>query len=141
MALYHAGSFVKARTLDNRIKAIEALIKEAEEYEPKKLSELLDQETMRKHRLSEKMVALHLAADFVAECGHDLKGTLAKLGLHQCSLLPMVKEITDNAQAFASLVCHPSFAGLSDFMCENEEYLDELQRVTYEYISRKLQIT
>lgn len=141
MALYRAGSFIKARTLDDRIKAIEAQIKEAEEYEPKRLSELIDQETMRKHRLSEKMVALHLAADFVAECGYDLKDTLAKLGLHQCSLLPMVKEITDKAQAFASLVCHPSFAGLSDFMVENEEYLDELQRVTAEYISRKLQIT
>lgn len=42
MALYRAGKFHKAQLLQNKIAVIEEQIKEAEAYEPRKLSELLD---------------------------------------------------------------------------------------------------
>lgn len=87
------------------------------------------------------MVALHLAADFLADCGYDLKDTLNKLGLEGCSLFPMIEDITKKAQDFASIVCHPEFAGLSDFMVNNEEYIDTMHADTDAYIEKKLVIT
>lgn len=140
MALYRAGKFHKAQLLQNKIAVIEEQIKEAEAYEPRKLSELLDRATLDKYKISQKMVALHLAADFLADCGYDLKDTLGKLGLDGCSMLPMIDEITKKAQAFASIVCHPEFAGLSDFMVNNEEYIDKMHAETNSYIDKKLNI-
>lgn len=42
MALYRSGQYSKARTLQSRIDALTEQIKEAEAYEPRKLSELID---------------------------------------------------------------------------------------------------
>jgi hypothetical protein len=141
MALYRAGNFTQTRSLEFKIKILEAQIEEAEAYEPRKLAELIDKETLEKHKIAEKMVALHLAADFLTDCGHDLKDTLNALGLEGCSLFPLVDEIRKKASDFAALVCHPEFAGLSDFMVNNEEYIDECHRVTEDYIHKHLEIT
>lgn len=141
MALYRAGKFIQAGQLKSRVDALEAQIEEAEAYEPRKLSELIDKETLAKHKIAEKMVALHLAADFLTDCGHDLKDALKALGLEGCSLYPLVDEIRAKASNFAALVCHPEFAGLSDFMVNNDEYIDECHKVTQEYIQKHLVIT
>lgn len=141
MALYRAGKFTQTRPLELKIKMLEAQIEEAEAYEPRRLSELIDKETLEKHRIAEKMVALHLAADFLTDCGHDLKDALNSLGLEGCSLFPIVEDIRKKASDFAALVCHPEFAGLSDFMVNNDEYIDECHRVTEDYIHKHLVIT
>lgn len=140
MALYRTGQYYKAHQLQSRVDALETAIEEAKAYEPRKLSELIDRATLDKHKISEKMVALHLAADFLADCGYELKDTLAKLNLDACSLLPLIDEITKKSQSFASVVCHPEFAGLSDFMVNNEEYIDTMHKETDAYIEKKLNI-
>lgn len=141
MALYREGNFIKAQKLQAKIGYLEEQIKEAEAYEPHKLSELIDKETLEKHKIAEKMVALHLAADFLTDCGHDLKDALKTLGLEGCSLYPLVEDIRKKASDFAALVCHPEFAGLSDFMVNNDEYIDECHQVTQNYIQKHLVIT
>lgn len=141
MALYRSGQLMKGQRLDAKVKELESLIKEAEAYEPRKLSELIDKETLKEHRLAEQMVKLHLVADFLCDCGFDLRESLNKLGLADCSLFPLVDEITKKASAFASLVCHPEFAGLQDFIINNEEYIEASHKLTEEYINKHLVIT
>ena len=141
MALYRQGQYVQGARLNQRIKDLEAEIEEAEAYEPHRLSEIIDHETLRKHKIAEKMVKMHLASDYLAECAADLKDTLSKLGIDQCSIFPMVEGIFKQSQDFASVVCHPQFAGLSDFIVEDEAYIEAVNLLTDAYLEKHLALT
>lgn len=141
LALVNRGKLIEAGRLNPGIEQIRQQIQEAEKYEPQQLGKLIDAETLRESGLSKKLVEVHLAADFLADCAMDVRETLGKLGFSGCSIFPLLKDIETRAQEFASIVCHPEFAGLSDFMTTNERFIDDMHIISRRYISDHLNIT
>ncbi|MBO4965843.1 MAG: hypothetical protein J6C81_06225 [Muribaculaceae bacterium] len=136
-----SGQLLQVSDTARRIKDVEAAIEEAESYLPKKLSELFDQKTLRESGINVAIVKVHLAADFLADCAYELRDKFTALGVNENHLLPLLDDIKKKAQDFASIVCHPEFAGLSDFMVTNEEFIDDMHGITQKYISDHLTIT
>lgn len=135
------GQLLQVSDTARRIKDVEAAIEEAESYLPKKLSELFDQRTLRESGINVAIVKVHLAADFLADCAYELRDKFTALGVEENHLLPLLDDIKKKAQDFASIVCHPEFAGLSDFMVTNEEFIDDMHGITQKYIDDHLTIT
>lgn len=135
------GQLLQVSDTTRRIKDVEAAIEEAESYLPKKLSELFDQKTLRESGINVAIVKVHLAADFLADCAYELRDKFTALGVEENHLLPLLDDIKKKAQDFASIVCHPEFAGLSDFMVTNEEFIDDMHGITQKYIDDHLTIT
>lgn len=135
------GQLLQVSDTARRIKDVEAAIEEAESYLPKKLSELFDQKTLRESGINVAIVKVHLAADFLADCAYELRDKFTALGVEENHLLPLLDDIKKKSQDFASIVCHPEFAGLSDFMVTNEEFIDDMHGITQKYISDHLTIT
>lgn len=135
------GQYLAATKTTDKIKHVEAAIEEAESYLPRKLSELFDQKTLRESGINVAIVKVHLAADFLADCAYELRDKFTALGVNENHLLPLLDDIKKKAQDFASIVCHPEFAGLSDFMVTNEEFIDDMHGITQKYISDHLTIT
>ncbi|TFU92310.1 hypothetical protein E4T81_12025 [Barnesiella sp. WM24] len=135
------GKLYQANITMGKIQDVEAAIEEAESYLPKKLSELFDKETLNKSGINNAIVKVHLAADYLADCAYDLKDKFDKLGVQENHLIPLLDDIKKRAQEFASIVCHPNFAGLSDFIVNNEDYIDDVNSITDKYIENHLTIT
>lgn len=135
------GQLLQVSDTARRIKDVEAAIEEAESCLPKKLSELFDQKTLRESGINIAIVKVHLAADFLADCAYELRDKFTALGVEENHLLPLLDDIKKKAQDFASIVCHPEFAGLSDFMVTNEEFIDDMHGITQKYIDDHLTIT
>lgn len=135
------GQLLQVSDTARRIKDVEAAIEEAESYLPKKLSELFDQKTLRESGINVAIVKVHLAADFLADCAYELRDKFTALGVEENHLLPLLDDIKKKAQDFASIVCHPEFAELSDFMVTNEEFINDMHGITQKYIDDHLTIT
>lgn len=136
-----SGQYLAATRTSEKIKDVEAAIEEAESYLPRKLSELFDQETLRKSGINIAIVKVHMAADFLADCAYDLRDKFTALGVEENHLLPLLDDIKKKSQDFASIVCHPEFAGLSDFMVTNEDFINSMHEITQNYIDEHLVIT
>lgn len=132
---------LQANSTMAKIDKLDKEIEDAESYLPKKLSELFDRRTLNQSGVNIAIVKVHLAADFLADCGYELKDIFNKLGVSEQYLIPLLDEIKNRAQEFASIVCHPEFAGLSDFMVTNEEFIREMHGITQKYIEDHLTIT
>lgn len=135
------GQLLQMRKTMDKISRIEEEIEKAESYLPKKLSELFDRKKLNESGINNSIVKVHLAADFLADCAYDLKDRFDKLGVIEQNLIPLLDEIKKRSQEFASIVCHPEFAGLSDFMVTNDEFIDNMHEVTQKYIDDHLTIT
>ena len=135
------GQLLQVSDTARRIKDVEAAIEEAESYLPKKPSELFEQKTLRESGINVAIVKVHLAADFLADCAYELRDKFTALGVEENHLLPLLDDIKKKAQDFASIVCHPEFAGLSDFMVTNEEFINDMHGITQKYIDDHLTIT
>lgn len=132
---------IGVQKLQSQIDAIDKAIKEAEEYEPHRLRDLIDKETLNKSGLAIQMVKVHLAADFLADCAHELRDIFDSLGLIDHSIRPKVETIRKHAQDFANIVCHPEFAGLADFMVTNDKFINDMHTICNLYIKQHLTIT
>lgn len=136
-----AGKLLQANAIMGKIRRVEDAITEAEAYLPKKLAELFDRKTLNESGINIAIVKVHLAADFLADCAYDLKDRFNKLGVEEHTLLPLLEEIKKRSQDFASIVCHPEFAGLSDFMVTNDDFINDMHEITQKYIDDHLTIT
>lgn len=139
-ALIAGGKLIDAGKMNPKIAAIEKAITDAERYEPQQLGKILDHKTLAESGLSRKLIETHLAADYLADCAFDTRETLEKLGFSECSIFPLLLAIQKQAQAYASIVCHPEFAGLSDFMCNNERLIDDLHLLTRRYMDERINL-
>lgn len=140
-SLLQRGKFMQANTAIAKVKKLEEAIEEAEAAIPRALAELFDKKTLNESGINIAIVKVHLAADFLADCAYDLKDKFKALGVEEQRLLPMLDEIKEKSQDFASIVCHPEFAGLSDFMVTNEDFINEMHGITQKYIDDHLTIT
>lgn len=139
--LIQRGKFIQANTAMAKVKQLDEEIEEAEAYVPRALAELFDRKTLNESGINIAIIKVHLAADFLADCAYDLKDKFKALGVEEQKLLPMLDEIKEKSQAFASIVCHPEFAGLSDFIVTDEEFIDSMHEITQNYIDEHLTIT
>ena len=140
-ALLQRGKIMQAQTAMAKVQKLGEAIEEAEAAVPRALSELFDKKTLNKSGLNVAMVKTYLAADFLADCAYDLKDIFNKLGVVETHLIPILEDIKKKSQAYASLVCHPEFAGLSDFIVTNEKFLESMHEITKKYIDDHLTIT
>jgi len=136
-----AGKLIQANVTMGKIKNLEETITEAEAYLPKKLAELFDRKTLNESGINIAIVKVHLAADFLADCAYDLKDRFNRLGVEEQNMLPLLEEIKQKSQNFANIVCHPEFAGLSDFMVTNDNFINDMHEITQKYIDDHLTIT
>lgn len=134
------GRIIEAGQMTTRINILQDDIKEAERYEPQQLGKLISRETLQKSGLAKKLIKTHLAADYLADCAFDARETLEKLGLAGCSIFPPLQAIQKQATAYAGVVCHPDFAGLSDFMINDEQFIDDMHGTCDKYIEGKLNL-
>lgn len=121
-----------------RIRLLEAQIEEEKKYQPNPISELLTPEQIAKHGIVQKIIEMHLAADFLADSAMVLRETLEGLGLNGCSLFKYTAEIKHNSEYFASLLC--AYQSLQDFICDDGEYIEAAHNLTNAYITKHLKI-
>lgn len=109
MDLYRHGKMIEGQKLFRQIAALQEEIKELDEYEPHKLSDMIDHETLNQYHIAEKIVAMHMASDFLADCSLDLRTALGKAGLADCFMpyrngdvrphqMPKTEKFTMNVQ-------------------------------------------
>ena len=121
-----------------RIRLLEAQIAEEQKYQPQPLSDILTKEQIAENGIVQKIIEMHLAADFLADCAMILRQTFENLGLDGCSLFPHIAEIKRNSEKFASLLCN--YQSLTDFICNNDEYIDAAHNLALTYMDKKLEI-
>lgn len=136
-----AGKFMQANTQIQKLKSLQAQIEEEEASVPRALSEIFDRKTLNDSGINKLIVEVHLAADFLADCSYALRDAFNKLGVEETKLLPLLDEIKKKSQSFADIVCHPEFAGLSDFMVTNDEFINSMHEIAQGYINEHLTIT
>lgn len=124
-----------------KIAVLEAEIQEAEAYEPRKLHEVIDMETLDRHGIGKAMVKMHIAGDYLTETASVLRQKLDSIGLADCSIFHLVKGIEQQSARFTAIVCHPEFAGLSDFISTDERLLDDLDIIVSKYLDEHLTLT
>lgn len=140
-ALIQKGKLMQLPTQKRKIEAIKKLIEQEESYSPQPLSKYLTKQEVFEYNIPIKIIEMHLASDFLADCAACLKETLHKLNLDNCTLYPYVDEIKRLSERFAGMVCKTELSGLSDFMIFNDEYIENAHKLTTEYISKHLKIT
>ena len=140
-SLMQSGKYAQASGMMRKLNEIEVQIEEAEAQVPRALSQLFDKKTLNESGINKLIVEVHLAADFLADCAYELKDAFDKLGVQETKLVPLLDEIKKRSQSFASIVCHPEFAGLSDFMVTNEEFINAMHEISQKYINDHLTIT
>lgn len=121
-----------------RIRLLEAQIAEEQKYLPQPLSDILSPEQITEHKIVQKIIEMHLAADYLADCAMVLRETFEKLGLDGCSLFPHIAEIKRNSEHFASLLCN--YQSLTNFICDNDEYIDAAHNLALTYMDKKIEI-
>lgn len=132
------GKLCTASAMEGDIRDLEAQIAA---LEPRPLREYIDRDTLRRLGLHRKIIELHLAADYLADCGADYASTLATLGLNDVALMPQVKEIQRLAQHLANHLCEINIPALGEFMTGNDDYINSLHGFSTAYINSKVALT
>lgn len=132
-----SGKLCTAQCMEANIRELEQAI---EDMRPKPLREFIDKATLDRLGLHRKIIALHLAADFLNDCCYDYTDTLRKLGLEDSTLTPEVAEIKRLSGNLAARLCKLGIQALSDFMVYNDKYIDSLHGFTTAYINDKIQM-
>ena len=121
-----------------RIKMLEAQLQNELEHQPMPLSKILSKEQVDENKIVQTIIEMHPAADFLADSAMILRETLDKLGLDGCSLFPYVAEIKSKSEHFASLLCN--YQPLSDFICDDDEYIEAAHKLTANYMAKTLKV-
>lgn len=136
------NDYAAAMSISTRLKAKETEIEDYHRlYDPQPLGDIISLAELDRHRINSKLIELHLAADYLADCGMDLKDELGKLGIADCEVYHIIEDIRERAQRFANIICTPEFRGLVEFMVNNDELINTLHRESQSYIDAKLNFT
>lgn len=138
--LVREGDLIMATALNNDIKRVEGLIKEAEEYEeaikPKPIKELIPMDKIHESGIIPMIMECHLAADYLNACSYQLYDAIKAMGFNPVSLIPDMDEIIKKSNAFASILCDKNQC-LSDLLTDNDTLLNALHKKTVSYITQR----
>lgn len=139
--LMRSGRFAESAELNEDIKVIEGLIKEAEEYEescrPRPIRELVSEEELHRMGLIPLMIECHLVADFLVEAAWRVVETCKKHGFSEVSLMPDLKDIIKRNEKFASFIATLS-PELCSLITDNETFNASLHKKYMKYIGQRL---
>lgn len=139
--LIRSGRYVQSVALNDEIKNVERLIKEAEEYEesckPKPIGELLTKEEIDDMGIIPLMIECHLAADFLTEVAYMVLDTCKEHGLENVSFMSDLRELIKKSDMFASFLTKVS-PDLCDMLVRNETFNVGLHKRYLKYIERRL---
>lgn len=137
------NAYVRNMRLDMAVKMdarIDELDKVLDDLKPKPLSQIAPMEDLRKLKVLEHLVQVYMAADFLADRCFQVNEDFDRLGLELHNIAPEAKDLCRRAEQFASRVAAPEFAGLADFILENEAYIEGMRELTEDYQKRRLKI-
>lgn len=139
---YRKGQHTKLPRLEMKIADVEDQIREARFYEPAPLERFMSAEEFRRLRLPQKILAVFLASDFLADCAYDLKDTLSRKGLVNSSLMEKIDGVCRQSQHFANFACHLRYGEqLGELMVHNGRLVDDMHTLMNLFINQNLKVT
>lgn len=132
------GKLVQSLRMKESIENKEAEIKNCEYYEFKPLAELIDRDTLTKHKVYSKLLEVSLAADYLADCAVDCMQVLNNLGIERVKICEDVERIRKIANSLSALPCREEYAQLYDLMMDNDKLVSDIHTLTRLYMSQKL---
>ncbi len=135
--LLRTGNLVKAMNLGKEIQEVERLIKEAEEYEARPISESLTREEVEQMGSVPRMIECHLILDLLVDAAYDIKDRCEAQGLTGVRFVPELDEIIQKAECFASFLTKVS-PELCDLLVRNDTLNASLHKKYQSYIAQRL---
>jgi len=133
------GDYAGAMAISSKLNAKETEIEDYHRlYDPQPLGDIISLKELDRHRINARLIEIHLAADYLADCCMEIRDELKKLGVADCEIYHIADDIGARAQRFANAICHPQFGGLTDFMVNNDELIDELHQASARYMDSRL---
>lgn len=139
--LMRSGKFPEAEALNEDIKVMEGLIREAEAYEesrkPRPIREIVSEEELHEMGIIPLMIECHLVADFLVEVSYMIVERCKAHGLADVSLMPDLMDIIKRTEKFASFIATLS-PELRDLIVNNETFNASLHKKYQKYIDQRL---
>ena len=135
--MLRTGNLVKAMNLGKEIQEVERLIAEAEEYEPKPISESLTREEVDEMGIIPRMIECHLILDLLVDAAYDIKDRCEAKGLTGVKFVPELDEILQKAECFASFLTKVS-PELCDMLVRNDTLNASQHKKFQNYIAQRL---
>lgn len=135
------NDFYNMSKATEKIKEVEAEIKQLKELEPVKLSEALAPygEDV-KNRIYKVLLECSLVADLLNDCSESVKDELKKVGLSDFHFRNDLIELCRISQKIASLVIIPGQQTLTDMLTDNAEYIDGCHALADKHLKERLHL-
>lgn len=127
--------------IDRKVKEVEQQIKEAEEYEPKRLSEYLDNygEDV-KNDIYVKLLKCSLAADYLNDCAEQVKSALREINLHDFSFREDIDTLCKISQRTACIMAVPNQDLLCDTLYDDDEFIESCHTAADKLLGERLSV-
>lgn len=139
--LLRSGRFIEANNLNNILREIELLIRQAEEYEeatkPKPLKDIVTKEQLHEMGIIPLMIECHLAADFLTGVAYSVVDICKKYGFSDVMLMPDLQDIIKKTEKFASFLTKVS-PELCKLVTENDTFNESVHKKYLKYIEQRL---
>lgn len=139
--LLRSGRFIEANNLNNDLREIEMLIKQAEEYEeatkPKPLKDIVTKKQLNEMGIIPLMIECHLAADFLTGVAYSVVDICKKHGFSDVVLMPDLQDIIKKTEKFASFLTKVS-PELCKLVTENDTFNESVHKKYLKYIEQRL---
>lgn len=140
-SLMRAGKYMQCFALNDDIKEIENLIKQAEAYEEatksKPIKEILSREEIDEMGIIPLMIECHLVSDFLVEITYMISDICKSKGLSELKFSEDITKAIKANEVFASFLTKMS-TELSDLLIRNETFNASLHKKYQKYIEQRL---
>lgn len=139
--LMRSGRYLKSAALNEDIRELEKVIKEAEDYEescrPKPLKDMVSKEELDEMGIVPLMIEAHLAADFLTAISYMVLDTCKRHGFERISLMPDLKELIKKSEMFSGFLLRVS-PELRDLLTRNDTLVNAVHKKYMSYIGQRL---
>lgn len=140
-ALMRAGKYMQSFALNEDIKEVENLIKQAEAYEEatksKPIKEILSREEIDEMGIIPLMIECHLVSDFLVEITYMISDICKDKGLTSLKFSDDITRVIKTNEVFASFLTQMS-PELSNLLIKNETFNASLHKKYLKYIEQRL---
>lgn len=139
--MMRSGNYLRSMSLNEDIKKLEGLIKEAEDYEEsckaRPIKEMVSKQELDEMGIIPMMIECHLAADFLTEVAYMVVDTCKKHGFSDVVLSPDLRELLKCAEKFAGFLTKLT-PQLCNLLVRNETFNASLHKKYLKYIDQRL---
>ena len=139
--LMRSGKYVQSVALNDDIREMEAMIRQAEEYEercrPRPIRDMVGKEELDEMGIIPLMIICHLAADFLTQEAYEVVDICKAHGFNDVVLAPDLRDLLKAADKFAGFLTKVS-PELCDLLVRNETFNASLHKKYVKYIEQRL---